>query len=61
MTFTDPADVPRPRAMLHFGVFFQGVNHTTIWSSPDSGSQISPLSFRQVAQTASGACSTPSS
>jgi alkanesulfonate monooxygenase SsuD/methylene tetrahydromethanopterin reductase-like flavin-dependent oxidoreductase (luciferase family) len=33
-------------------VFFQGVNSTTIWSSPDSGSQISPLSFRQVAQTA---------
>jgi FMN-dependent oxidoreductase (nitrilotriacetate monooxygenase family) len=33
-------------------VFFQGVNHTTIWSSPDSGSQISPLSYRQVAQTA---------
>jgi FMN-dependent oxidoreductase (nitrilotriacetate monooxygenase family) len=52
MTRTDPADVPRPHAQLHFGVFFQGVNHTTIWSSPDSGSQISPLSFRQVAQTA---------
>jgi hypothetical protein len=52
MTPVDPADVPRPRAQLHFGVFFQGVNNTTIWSSPDSGSQISPLSFRQVAQTA---------
>jgi FMN-dependent oxidoreductase (nitrilotriacetate monooxygenase family) len=52
MTRTDPADVPRPRAQLHFGVFFQGVNHTTIWSSPDSGSQISPLSYLQVAQTA---------
>jgi FMN-dependent oxidoreductase (nitrilotriacetate monooxygenase family) len=52
MTRIDPADVPRPRAQLHFGVFFQGVNHTTIWSSPDSGSQISPLSFRQVAHTA---------
>jgi alkanesulfonate monooxygenase SsuD/methylene tetrahydromethanopterin reductase-like flavin-dependent oxidoreductase (luciferase family) len=52
MTRTDPADVPRPRARLHFGVFFQGVNHTTIWSSPDSGSQISPLSYLQVAQTA---------
>jgi alkanesulfonate monooxygenase SsuD/methylene tetrahydromethanopterin reductase-like flavin-dependent oxidoreductase (luciferase family) len=38
MTPADPADVPRPRAQLHFGVFFQGVNHTTIWSSPDSGS-----------------------
>jgi len=52
MTRTDPADVPRPGARLHFGVFFQGVNSTTIWSSPDSGSQISPLSYRQVAQTA---------
>ena len=52
MTRAAEADVPRPRAQLHFGVFFQGVNHTTIWSSPDSGSQISPLSFRQVAQTA---------
>jgi FMN-dependent oxidoreductase (nitrilotriacetate monooxygenase family) len=52
MSPADPTDVPRPRARLHFGVFFQGVNSTTIWSSPDSGSQISPLSFRQVAQTA---------
>jgi FMN-dependent oxidoreductase (nitrilotriacetate monooxygenase family) len=52
MTRTDPGDVPRPRAQLHFGVFFQGVNNTTIWSSPDSGSQISPQSFRQVARTA---------
>src|SRR5450755_1017126 len=52
MTRTDPGDVARPRAQLHFGGFFQGVNNTTIWSSPDSGSQISPLSFRQVAQAA---------
>jgi hypothetical protein len=52
MTRTDPADIPRPRAQLHFGVFFQRVNHTTIWSSPDSSSQISPLSFYQVVQTA---------
>ncbi|MFI5069112.1 MAG: hypothetical protein ACHP9Z_34735 [Streptosporangiales bacterium] len=54
MTRTDPTDVPRPRAQLHFGVFFQGINHTTIWSSPDSGSQISPLTFRAPAVAASG-------
>ena len=52
MTRTDPDDVPRPDATLHFGVFFQGVNHWTIWSDPASGSQIDPASFRQVAQTA---------
>ena len=52
MTRTDPADVPRPNAQLHLGVFFQGVNHTTIWSDPTSGSQIAPESYRQVAQTA---------
>ncbi|HEY4454483.1 MAG TPA: NtaA/DmoA family FMN-dependent monooxygenase [Pseudonocardiaceae bacterium] len=52
MTRTDPTDVPRPDANLHFGVFFQGVNHWTIWSDPTSGSQIDPASFRQVAQTA---------
>ncbi|MET7397068.1 NtaA/DmoA family FMN-dependent monooxygenase [Dactylosporangium sp. NPDC005572] len=52
MTRTDPADVPRPHAKLHFGVFFQGVNYWTIWSDPASGSQISPESYRRVAQTA---------
>jgi alkanesulfonate monooxygenase SsuD/methylene tetrahydromethanopterin reductase-like flavin-dependent oxidoreductase (luciferase family) len=45
-------DVPYPNATLHFGVFFQGVNHWTIWSAPESGSQIDPASFRRVAQTA---------
>ncbi|MGW4841666.1 NtaA/DmoA family FMN-dependent monooxygenase [Nocardia brasiliensis] len=43
---------PRPEAQVHFGVFFQGVNHTTIWSDPASGSQIDFETFRQVAQTA---------
>ncbi|GAA2584900.1 NtaA/DmoA family FMN-dependent monooxygenase [Dactylosporangium fulvum] len=52
MTRTDPTDVPRPDAQLHFGVFFQGVNYWTIWSDPASGSQISPESYRRVAQTA---------
>jgi FMN-dependent oxidoreductase (nitrilotriacetate monooxygenase family) len=49
---TDQDDVPYPDATLHFGVFFQGVNHWTIWSAPESGSQIDPASFRRVAQTA---------
>jgi FMN-dependent oxidoreductase (nitrilotriacetate monooxygenase family) len=45
-------DVPFPDALVHFGVFFQGVNHTTIWSDPSSGSQIDFETFRRVAQTA---------
>ncbi|KQX46193.1 MULTISPECIES: NtaA/DmoA family FMN-dependent monooxygenase [unclassified Streptomyces] len=52
MTRTDPTDVPRPDARLHLGVFFQGVNHWTIWSDPSSGSQIDPASFLRVARTA---------
>jgi FMN-dependent oxidoreductase (nitrilotriacetate monooxygenase family) len=52
MTRTDDTDVPRPDAQLHFGVFFQGVNHWTIWTEPNSGSQIAPESYREVAQTA---------
>ena len=52
MTRTDAHDVPRPDAQLHLGVFFQGVNHWTIWTEPDSGSQIGSESYRQVAQTA---------
>ena len=45
-------DLPRPHAHVHLGVFFQGVNHSTIWSDPASGSQTDFESFRQVAQTA---------
>ncbi|MGW5268192.1 LLM class flavin-dependent oxidoreductase [Rhodococcus sp. NPDC003994] len=41
-----------PDATVHFGVFLQGVNHTTIWSAPDSGSQIDAETFRRVATTA---------
>ncbi|KPH97564.1 FMN-dependent oxidoreductase, nitrilotriacetate monooxygenase family [Actinobacteria bacterium OK074] len=52
MTRTDRLDVPRPDAQLHFGVFFQGVNHWTVWSDLASGSQIDPASFRRVAQSA---------
>ncbi|WP_405182994.1 NtaA/DmoA family FMN-dependent monooxygenase [Nocardia sp. NBC_01377] len=46
------ADIPRPDAQVHFGIFFQGVNHTTIWSDPSSGSQIDFETFRRVATTA---------
>ncbi|MEC3916882.1 NtaA/DmoA family FMN-dependent monooxygenase [Nocardia sp. CDC160] len=45
-------EVPFPDAQVHFGVFFQGVNHSTIWSDPSSGSQIDFESFRRVATTA---------
>jgi alkanesulfonate monooxygenase SsuD/methylene tetrahydromethanopterin reductase-like flavin-dependent oxidoreductase (luciferase family) len=46
------SDVPRPDAQVHLGVFFQGVNHTTVWSDPDSGSQTDFETFRRVVQTA---------
>ena len=46
------SDFRFPDAQLHFGVFFQGVNHWTIWSHPDSGSQIDFASFRRMVQTA---------
>lgn len=45
-------DTARPDAQVHFGVFFQGVNHTTIWSDPASGSQIDFETFRRVVTTA---------
>ncbi|WP_072803883.1 NtaA/DmoA family FMN-dependent monooxygenase [Rhodococcoides yunnanense] len=44
--------VPRPNAHVHFGVFFQGVNHTTVWSDPASGSQIDFETFRHMISTA---------
>lgn len=37
---------------LRFGVFFQGVNSSTVWRSEASGSQTDFASFRQIAQTA---------
>lgn len=46
------APITRPRAQVHFGVFFQGVNHTTIWSDPESGSQTDFASFERVVRTA---------
>jgi FMN-dependent oxidoreductase (nitrilotriacetate monooxygenase family) len=38
--------------VLRFGVFFQGVNFSTVWSDPASGSQTDFESFRRVVQTA---------
>ena len=46
------AEVHRPDAHVHFGVFFQGVNHTTIWSDPASGSQMDFETFRHMITTA---------
>jgi len=37
---------------IQFGVFFQGVNFGTIWSSDHSGSQYEFESFRRIAHTA---------
>ncbi|WP_432544035.1 NtaA/DmoA family FMN-dependent monooxygenase [Kineococcus sp. SYSU DK002] len=45
-------DLRYPDAVVHFGVFFQGVNHSTIWSDPRSGSQLHPSTFTQLIQTA---------
>ncbi len=42
----------RPTAQVHFGIFFQGVNHHTVWSDPRSGSQTDFLSFRRLIETA---------
>ena len=44
--------ITRPHAHVHFGVFFQGVNHHTVWSDPRSGSQTDFASFRRVIETA---------
>ena len=41
-----------PDKKIHLGVFFQGVNHTTIWSDPSSGSQIDFETFRRIVTTA---------
>ncbi|MGW9113763.1 LLM class flavin-dependent oxidoreductase [Microbacterium sp. NPDC055683] len=42
----------QPARTIQFGVFFQGVNFGTIWSSAQSGSQHDFESFRRIAQTA---------
>ncbi|GAA4672266.1 NtaA/DmoA family FMN-dependent monooxygenase [Frondihabitans cladoniiphilus] len=39
-------------SQIQFGVFFQGVNFSTVWSAPESGSQTEFESFRRLIQTA---------
>jgi FMN-dependent oxidoreductase (nitrilotriacetate monooxygenase family) len=59
---THPAPVPpgrsrdaRPRKQIHLGVHFPGVNNTTVWSHPDSRSQIDFASFAHLARKAEAA------
>jgi FMN-dependent oxidoreductase (nitrilotriacetate monooxygenase family) len=40
------------RKQLHLAAHFPGVNNTTVWSDPESGSQIDFASFRHLAETA---------
>ncbi|MCR6704552.1 MAG: NtaA/DmoA family FMN-dependent monooxygenase [Cellulomonas sp.] len=45
----------RPRKQIHLGIHFPGVNSTTVWSDPDSGSQIDFDSFEHLATRAEAA------
>lgn len=54
MTGTHPS-TPRPLTadrQLILGAHFPGVNNTTVWSDPESGSQIAPESFLRFAEIA---------
>lgn len=42
----------QPRKQIHLGAHFPGVNNTTVWSDPTSGSQIELDSFIHLARTA---------
>ncbi|MFI1287967.1 NtaA/DmoA family FMN-dependent monooxygenase [Streptomyces sp. NPDC020792] len=42
----------RPRKRIHLAAHFPGVNNTTVWTDPTSGSQIDFSSFRHLARTA---------
>lgn len=44
-----------PRKQIHLGVHFPGVNSTTVWSDPRSGSQIDLSSFEHLARRAEAA------
>ena len=37
---------------IHLAAHFPGVNNTTVWSDPESGSQIDFASFKHLAETA---------
>lgn len=45
----------RPRKQVHLGAHFPGVNNTTVWSDPASGSHIDFTSFVHLARTAEDA------
>ena len=47
MTSTTP-----PRRQIHLGAHFPGVNSTTVWADPRSGSQIDFRSFEHLARSA---------
>src|SRR5438067_7265794 len=42
----------RPRKQVHLAAHFPGVNNTTVWSDPQSGSQTDFASFVHLARTA---------
>jgi FMN-dependent oxidoreductase (nitrilotriacetate monooxygenase family) len=48
-------DRPRGRKQVHLAVHFPGVNNTTLWGDPRSGSQIEFSSFTHLARTAEAA------
>ncbi len=48
---TEPASA-RPRKQIHLAAHFPGVNNTTVWSDPRSGSHIEFSSFAHLARTA---------
>ena len=50
-----------PRKQIHLAAHFPGVNNTTVWSDPGSGSQIDFASFVHLARPPSAASSTSSS
>ncbi|WP_018658221.1 NtaA/DmoA family FMN-dependent monooxygenase [Actinomadura flavalba] len=52
MTVPPAARPPRPRKQVHLAAHFPGVNNTTVWSDPRSGSQIDFASFVHLARTA---------
>ncbi len=54
---TGPAEHPlhpehTPTGQLSFGVFFQGVNSSTVWRLPESGDQVAWESFESLVRTA---------
>jgi FMN-dependent oxidoreductase (nitrilotriacetate monooxygenase family) len=46
------SDNSKPRKQVHLAAHFPGVNNTTVWSDPRSGSHIDFSSFEHLAQTA---------